>query len=162
MPAASEPTPGEPAASPAADLPRTWRPLGTTIAGIFASATVLAAMVAAWVLLDAEVREHFNWLQRVTMGVLIAASGAVLWGIMRCRVTASVTGLEVVNGYRRYTYEWAQVVAIRLPQGAPWAVLDLTDGTSRPVIGLQSVDGARAYGGVRAIRALVDHPPTPS
>lgn len=155
MPAASE----RPAGPAPVDLPRTWRPLGTTVAGGVASVTVLGAMLAAWLLLDAEVREDFNWQQRVTIVGLIGLSGLVLWGVLRCRITARTEGVEVVNGYRRYTYDWAQVVAIRMPQGAPWATLDLSDGTARPVIGIQASDGSRATAAVRAIRTLVEHPP---
>ncbi|MDT9594665.1 PH domain-containing protein [Nocardioides zeae] len=148
MPAGSEPAPPT--------LPRTWRPLGTTIAGVVASVTVLGAMVAAWLLLDAEIRAGFGFFQRITMVAMLAGAGAVLWGILRCRITASVEGVVVVNGYRTYSYEWAQVVAIRMPNGAPWATLDLSDGTARPVMGVQASDGSRAFRAVREVRALID------
>lgn len=145
-----------PAASDPVRLPRTWRPLGTSIAGVFASTTVLVAMLAAWFLLDAEVRANFSWYQRITMLLLVAGAGAVLWGVLRCRVTATTDGLVVVNGYRRYSYEWAQVVAVRMPDGAPWATIDLSDGTARPAIGIQASDGSRARAAVRELRDVID------
>jgi hypothetical protein len=148
MPAASDPVP--------VPLPRTWRPLGTAIAAAFSSATVLVAMLAAWFLLDAEVRANFSWFQRITMVLLVAGAGAVLWGVVRCRVTATVDGLVVVNGYRRYSYDWAQVVAVRMPDGAPWATIDLSDGTARPAIGIQASDGSRARTAVRELREVID------
>lgn len=155
MPADSD----APHPDPRVTLPHSWRPVGTSIAGVMASSTVLAAMIAAWVLLDPEVKERIDWIQRATMVVLLGLAAATLWAVMRCRITATHDRLIVVNGYKRYEYEWAQVVEIRLPRGAPWATLDLTDGTTRGVIALQNADGARALAGVRAVRALIDSPP---
>ena len=50
----------------------------------------------------------------------------------------------VVNGYRRREYEWAEIVAVHLPPGAPWVTLDLADGDTAPVMGIQGSDGDRA------------------
>ncbi|MFW6774788.1 PH domain-containing protein [Nocardioides sp. CPCC 205120] len=150
MPADSDGSPARPS------LPRTWRPLGTRLAGFAAGGTVAAAAVAAWFLLDPEIRDRFGIFERVLMVLLTGLAVAVWWGLLRCRVTASETGLVVVNGYRRYEYGWAQVVAVRMPLGAPWATLDLSDGTSRPTLGIQSSDGTRAQVAVRELRALVD------
>jgi hypothetical protein len=47
------------------------------------------------------------------------------------------------------------VLAIHLPPGAPWAVLDLADGTSAPAMGIQGSDGGRARLAVRQVRALL-------
>ena len=64
--------------------------------------------------------------------------------------------LIVVNGYRRHEYEWAEVVAVHLPPGAPWAVLDLSDGTTASALGIQGSDGTRARTAVRQLRVLLD------
>jgi hypothetical protein len=63
--------------------------------------------------------------------------------------------LVVVNGYRRREYEWAEVLAVHLPPGAPWATLDLADGTSQPAMGIQGSDGARAHRAVAELRLLI-------
>lgn len=160
MPAASDPA-QDPERDRPSELPHSWRPLGTTIAGVMASTTVLAAMIAAWVLLDPEVKDRINWIQRATMVLLLGLAAATLWAVMRCRITATVDALVVVNGYKRYEYAWAQVVEIRLPRGAPWASLDLADGTTRSVVALQNADGSRALAGVRGIRSLIYSPPGP-
>ena len=47
------------------------------------------------------------------------------------------------------------MVAIYLPPGAPWATLDLADGTTCPVMGIQGSDGDRARAAVRQVRALL-------
>jgi hypothetical protein len=36
-------------------------------------------------------------------------------------------------------------------------VLDLSDGTSVPAMGIQGSDGTRALGQVRQVRALIEH-----
>ena len=61
----------------------------------------------------------------------------------------------VVNGYRKRELDWAEVVAVNMPPGAPWAVLDLADGTSTPAMGIQGSDGARARTAVRELRSVL-------
>ena len=64
--------------------------------------------------------------------------------------------LVVVNGYRRRDFAWPQVIAVRLPPGAPWVTLDLADGTTVPAMGIQGSDGARARSAVRELRSVLD------
>lgn len=148
MPAASDGT------TPA--LPHTWRPLGVRLAGVFFFAILLLVCGFAWFGFTDEVRSQFTLWQRTTLVMLGGLIGAVLYGLYRSRVTATEDGLVVVNGYRTHRFEWAEVVAIRMPSGAPWATLDISDGTTCQVIALQGSDGLRARHGVRAIRALLD------
>ncbi len=61
----------------------------------------------------------------------------------------------MVNGYRKRTYEWSQVIAVSLRRGAPWGTLDLSDGTTISLIGVQGSDGERARRAVREIRAAI-------
>ena len=144
MPAVSEPS-----------LPRTWRPLGVRLAVLFFGGLLAVVCVAGWIAVGADVRAKVTVYQQVTL-VLIAAMGvAVAWGLYRCRVTATTDGLDVVNGYRTHHYEWLEVLAVHMPQGAPWPTLDLADGTSRPTFGIQSSDGDRARDAVRELRTLV-------
>lgn len=138
------------------ELPHTWRPLGVRVTAVFVSVMLLVVCVFAWIGFSAEVRDQFTLWQRLTLvgfGVLI---GGILYALFRSRVTATEDGLVVVNGYRTYRYEWAQIIAVRMPSGAPWATLDLGDGTTAQVLALQGSDGERARSGVRVIRALLD------
>ena len=48
------------------------------------------------------------------------------------------------------------MVALHLRRGAPWAGLDLADGTSIPVMGVQGSDGRRAIRAVQELRALIE------
>lgn len=148
MPAVSEPL--------GPSLPHTWRPLGVRLAVLFFGGLLALVCVAAWIAVGPEVRARVTVYQQATMLLIAAMAGAVAWGLVRCRVTATEAGLEVVNGYRRHAYEWAEVLAVRLPQGAPFATLDLADGTSAMALGIQSADGDRARVAVRELRVLVE------
>lgn len=142
-------------------LPRTWRPFGARIVGTLLGALLLLLVVAVWVAWGDEVRSTFSASQRVTL-IGIGFLGFVAWfAIVRSRVTADEHGVTVVNGYRRRAFEWSQVVSVNLRRGAPWAGLDLSDGTSVSMFGIQGSDGQRAIRAVRELRHLVEtHTPT--
>src|SRR5690242_8885768 len=101
MPAVSEPV------VPA--LPHTWRPLGVRLAVLFFGGLLVVVCVAGWVAVGPEVRGRVTVYQQATLLLIAAMTGAVAWGLVRCRVTATDLGLEVVNGYRRHAYEWPEV-----------------------------------------------------
>ncbi|WP_205475165.1 PH domain-containing protein [Nocardioides sp. SYSU D00038] len=153
MPAASEP--GVPA------LPHTWRPVGVRVVGIALGLALVVICAAAWFTFDAETRARFTFLQRATLvGIGVLAFG-VMHALTRSRVVATRERLVVVNGYRRRELEWAQVVGVHLPAGAPWVTLDLADGSTLPAMGIQGSDGGSARRAARQLRALVDAPPAP-
>ena len=150
-----------PAASEAPGLPRTWRPYGVRIA-IWVLGGLLVALVAAvWIGLGDDVRSQFMPFQRGTlvfMGILLFLTYNSL---VRSKVTATEDGLTVVNGYRKRVFEWSQVISVSLRRGAPWGTLDLSDGTTISVIGIQGSDGDRARRAVRELRATIEaHTPT--
>lgn len=138
------------------DLPRTWRPLGVQVAGVFFFAMLLVVCVFAWVGFGQEVRDQFTLAQRATLIALGVGIGGVLYGMFRSRVTVSDDGVHVVNFFRSYTYRWDEVSGVRLKAGDPWAKLRLADGTARQVFALQSVDGGRADEAVRVLRAEIE------
>ena len=137
-------------------LPHTWRPFGVRLAGIVFGGALLIVCAFAWFGFDEDTRAKFTWFQRGTL-VFLGALGFSAWfALVRSRVVATAEKLIVVNGYRRHEYEWAEVVAVHLPPGAPWAVLDLSDGTTASALGIQGSDGARASTAVRQLRVLLD------
>jgi hypothetical protein len=137
------------------ELPHTWRPLGVRLAGAFFGGLLLAVCAVAWFTFDAETRARFTVFQRGTLVFLGMIAFAAGFALVRSRVVAEADRLVVVNGYRKRTYEWAEVLAIHLPPGAPWAVLDLADGTSAPAMGIQGSDGGRARRAVTQLRSLL-------
>ena len=136
-------------------LPRTWRPHGVRVAATVLGLLLLALVVVVWIAWGADTRAAFSWGQRVTL-VGFGLLGLTAWhALVRTRVSADQRGLTVVNGYRRREFEWSQVVAVNLRRGAPWAGLDLSDGTSVSMVGIQGSDGQRAVRAVRELRDLV-------
>lgn len=145
-----------PADSELPALPRRWRPLGTRLAGWFLYAALVFISVFAWWALGAEIRGRFNLGQVLTIYAMYAGTGAVVHALTRSRLDATERGLVVVNGYRRREFTWPEALGITMPQGAPWATLDLADGTSVPVMGIQASDGERAKRALREARSLID------
>ena len=136
-------------------LPHTWRPFGARIAGIVAAGLLLVLVVVVWVAFTADQRARFSPLQRGSLLGIGVIGFAVWYALMRSRVTADERGVTVVNGYHRQVFEWSQVVAVNLRRGAPWAGMDLSDGTSISMVAIQGSDGARAVSAVRELRRLV-------
>lgn len=125
------------------------------MAGITGATVVVVASAAAWLLLPDEIQETFTIYERITALLLGALLLACAHALVRPRVDVTEEGLTVVNGYKKREFVWAQVLAIHLPPGAPWATIDLSDGTSCSVMALQGSDGARAKKAVRQIRAML-------
>jgi Bacterial PH domain len=144
MPAVSEPS-----------LPHTWRPLGVRLAMLFFGGLLVVVCVAGWFAVGPDVRSRVTVYQRLTLLLIAALAAAVAWGLVRCRITATDRGLVIVNGYRQHVYDWAEVLAVHLPSGAPFATLDLADGTSSLCLAIQSSDGERARVAVRQLRLLL-------
>jgi hypothetical protein len=116
---------------------------------------LLIVCVAAWIAFPPEVRDSFTPFQRGTMVFLGLIAFSAWFALVRSRAVATEQGLTVVNGYKRRELEWAEVVAIHMPAGAPWAMLDLADGTTCPVMAIQGSDGGRAKVAVRQLRSLL-------
>ena len=136
-------------------LPHTWRPFGARLAGIVFGGALLVVCAFAWFSFDDETRAKFTWFQRGTLVFLGLLAFSAWFALVRSRVVATDDKLVVVNGYRRYEYDWAEVVAVNLPPGAPWLTLDLSDGTTASALAIQGSDGARAKGAVRDLRRLI-------
>ena len=56
----------------------------------------------------------------------------------------SPEGLKVRNLLVTTRLEWSQIVSVRFGAGRPWVQLDLDDGDTLAVMGIQRADGARA------------------
>jgi len=58
-------------------------------------------------------------------------------------------------GHGRRHLDWAEILQVNLRPGDPWVFLDLSDGTSLPVLGIQpGIARQRAIDDARALRAL--------
>lgn len=137
-------------------LPHTWRPFGARLVGTVLGVMLVAMVVAVWFAFDADIRAKFTAFQLGTLVFLGLIAASVWFALMRSRVTAATEGLTVVNGYKRRDLEWSQVIAVNLRRGAPWAGIDLSDGTSISAVAIQASDGDRAMHAVRELRRIVE------
>ncbi|MFT4289241.1 PH domain-containing protein [Nocardioides sp.] len=153
MPAGSEPSPEEPEPPPL-PLPRTWRPLGPRIVAAVLVVGLVVVCTMSWLSFDAETQAKFTLFEKLTLAFIALLILVCVHAITRSRVTATRDRLTVVNGYRRRDLAWAQIVAVRLPRGAPWVRLDLSDGSEISAMGIQASDGASARTAVRTLRQL--------
>lgn len=147
-----------PAGSSPVTLPHTWRPLGVRLSGALFGTALVAVSAVSWIALPPDIQARFTPLQRFTMLLLTLVAFSAWYALVRSRVVAEVDRLIVVNGFKRREFAWPEVVAAHLGRGAPWASLDLADGTTVPAMGIQGSDGARARTAIRELRALVDRP----
>lgn len=68
---------------------------------------------------------------------------------------ADDAGLTVRNLMLTRRLEWAEIVAVRFGDGRPWVQLDLADGDTLAVMGIQRADGERAEREARRLATLV-------
>jgi hypothetical protein len=88
-------------------------------------------------------------------------TGLLFFGVLallsRPKVVADDEGVTVVNLTRTRRLAWAEILRVNLRSGDPWVFLDLSDGTSLPVLGIQpGIAKARAIEDARALRALAE------
>jgi PH (Pleckstrin Homology) domain-containing protein len=136
-------------------LPRTWRPRRTRKVCYAISAVLLLVFGSVAIALPGGGGYSFSVGDRI--GVLSCALG-ISWFLHRhasVRVTADVEGLEVVNLFRRRRLLWGEVLAVRLRKGDPWAFIDLSDGETLALMGIQASDGAAAPAAARELARLV-------
>ena len=90
---------------------------------------------------------------------LVAVIGlAIAWFLHRLadvRVAADERGLLVMNVLRGRRLEWAEVLGVSLRPGDPWLVLDVSDGTVVPAMGVQGSDGDYAVRQAQQLAQLV-------
>ncbi|HEX4190071.1 MAG TPA: PH domain-containing protein [Marmoricola sp.] len=140
---------------PPVTVPHTWRPFGARMMGTVLGVMLVALTATAWIAMGAKDRAQFTGFQLGTLVFLGLIALGVWFALMRSRVTVASGGVVVVNGYRRRDFAWAEIVSVNLRRGAPWAGLDLSDGTSISALAIQSSDGDRAIRAVQDLRRLV-------
>lgn len=137
-------------------VPHTFRPFGVRVAIVVLGSVLLVAGMATWFAFPAHVRAQFTPFQRATLLFFGVALYAIGYGLARSRVVAREDGITVVNGYRSRRFVWNEVIAVSLRRGNPWAMVDLSDGTTVAAMGIQGSDGDRAVRQIRQLRTLVE------
>ncbi len=124
-------------------LPTVWRPGFARWTAVAVAAFATVTLVGLAVFLPAAWSDRSYWPDRGLLAALGLGAGWFVSRFARVRVAADDAGLWVVNAFRRRRLDWAQVVAVRLAPGDPWAQLDLSDGTVLAVMAMQGADGDR-------------------
>lgn len=145
MPAGSDPS-----------VPQMWRPLGVRLAALVFGGGLLVVCAMAWVGFSDEIRESFTFPQKLTLFLMGATAWGALQAMSRSKVLADKNSVVVINGFRKRVFARHQVVSVNLGRSAPWATLDLADGTSVAAMGIQGSDGDRARAAVRELRQVLD------
>ncbi|WP_327685257.1 PH domain-containing protein [Streptomyces sp. NBC_00467] len=131
-------------------LPVTFRPTRTRFVLLTVGAVMFVVITAVALLLEnlsAGERSSFVFTAVLFLGVLTLLS--------RPKVVADTSGVTVVNITRTRRLEWAEILRVNLRPGDPWVFLDLSDGTSLPVLGIQpGIAKQHAIRDARALRAL--------
>ncbi len=113
---------------------------------------VLASFAAGVIALPATGYTVADRVSIFAIGVVIAA---FLHRLADVRIEAREDGVRVVNIVRARDLEWPEILGVRLPHGAPWLVLDLSDGTELAAMAVQGSDGDYARGQARRFARLV-------
>ncbi len=117
------------------ELPVTWRPHRTRTIIYTVAAILAGSMTAIAATLPSDGGEPWPLPDRIAFAC-IGFAGAIVLMVL----------------------EWAQIVTVNLRSGDPWVLLDLDDGSTLSVMGIQPADGlTAARSAVAELRALVDY-----
>ncbi|MFD4588179.1 PH domain-containing protein [Streptomyces sp. NPDC087659] len=128
-------------------LPVTFRPTRTRAVLLSVGMVMFAVITAVAVAL-----EKLSPGERISFVLTALLFSGVLALLSRPKVVADDQGVTVVNLTRTRRLDWAEIVRVNLRPGDPWVFLDLSDGTSLPVLGIQP--GIARHHAIRDARAL--------
>ncbi len=129
-------------------LLRPFRPRRARVVAVVGALLITGGYAA----LVATVRPHPNYggWDRIGVAFFIAAGLYFLYRQFQVRARPDESGLVIRNLFRTHQVEWAQIISVRFGSGRPWARLDISDGSTIPVMAIQAADGL--YGQVEAER----------
>lgn len=144
-----------------ADLARLHAPVRPLRSRRIALAVAGFELVAFGALIVAS-GDALGWSDRAGFVLLAGALAWFLWRLASVAAVPGPEGLLVRNILVTRELVWAQIVSVRFGGGNPWALLDLADGDTLAVMGIQRSDGARAQAEATRLATLVAlHSPTP-
>ncbi|MFE5678890.1 PH domain-containing protein [Streptomyces erythrochromogenes] len=133
-------------------LPVTFRPTRTRAVLLGVGLAMFATITAIAVML-----ERLQPGERISFVFTAVLLTSVLVLLSRPKVVADENGVTVVNLTSTRRLAWAEILRVNLRPGDPWVFLDLSDGTSLPVLGIQpGVAKQQAISDARALRALAE------
>ncbi|WP_406299591.1 PH domain-containing protein [Embleya sp. NBC_00888] len=143
------------ASTPAADLPRTWYAKRSRLITAVLGVVILVGLCVLALMLPEKGGWGFGSRMGVALTGVLGLAAMLMLG--RPKVVAASSGVTVVNLLRTTHLEWAQIVRVYLRQGDPWAQIDMSNGDTLAVMGIQTSNGkADAITATRELRDLVD------
>jgi len=121
---------------------RVFRPRFTVAVCVVISLAFVAG--AAFLLLTLAALDSDHAGDAVAIVVVTVLAVLTCWLLGRPRAVADREGVAVRNPIRSRYIAWEEIVTVRFGRHDPWVLLDLTDGSSQPVLAIQAADGARA------------------
>ncbi|WP_344955431.1 PH domain-containing protein [Actinomadura miaoliensis] len=132
-------------------LPVVWRPRTTRIVAY----TMAGVIVLGMVVLAIVVAPSFQIADRILLVLFGLGLAWILHMLARCHAAADTSGLTVVNAFRTRRLAWAEVVDVTMNVGDPWPTLDLADGTTLGVMGINATEKTRAAHDFAQLQALL-------
>ena len=132
---------------------RTFRPLWGQVSAWFV--WVFAAVGSVVVGLGSNGPMGAAAVNKISFVVFALGVSWLLWRLGGVHAVPSEQGLRVRNLVRSRTLAWPEIVEVRLGPNDPWVRLDLADGGTIAVMGIQRADGERGMAEARRLRALV-------
>lgn len=128
-----------------------------------AGRAVAYAVAVAWALLALALAVGFpaevpgmGVPDRVGFLVLGVGGAYLLHRLASVAVLPSESGVVVRNVVGTRSLDWAQVVDVRFGRDSTWGRVNLADGTSLQMMGIQSADGAHASRDAVRLATLVE------
>jgi hypothetical protein len=138
-----------------AALPATFRPVATRVVLLTLAVAVLVVLSTVAVLMPHDGAAPWSTAERITVVGTAVLFCAVLTALSRPRVVADAEGVTVVNVTARRRLAWAEILRVNLGHGDAWVRLDLADGTTLVVMGIQpGIARGQALRDARALRSL--------
>ncbi len=130
-----------------------YRPFQPRLARLVAGAIAVLVLVLAVVFVV--LVPGFGALDRA--GTLALGFGVAALCLRHATVRAvpDQTGLVVRNLVFTRRLEWVEILGVSFGAGGPWATLDLADGTTLAVMGIQRSDGELATAETRRLATLI-------
>jgi hypothetical protein len=140
-----------------AQLPVTFRPLLTRVVLLTMGMLLLAALGTLAVVMPRGGASPWTTADRITVVAVGVLGLGLLTLLSRPKAVADADGLTVVNLTVTRRLAWAEVLAVRLRSGDAWVHLDLADGTTLAVMGIQpGIARRQAVVDARRLRDLVE------
>jgi len=125
------------AATALAGLPVTFRPVVTRVVLLTMGALLVGVLTTVAVLMPHDGASPWSTGERVSVIATAVVFCALLVLLSRPKAVADAGGLTVVNLTVNRRLDWAEVLRVNLGPGDAWVRLDLADGTSLAVMGIQ-------------------------